>query len=208
MNNQNARPTLGEWMGGYGLQPGESFVHKQERVRTGGGLGSFGFTDELILTSQNLVLVKKGMFGNGKGVRVFPLNTIKVFQGQAQAVVGKKDGWAALDVYFDNGTEQFVFEGLTKKDATFWSQKINEVVTGAPAKVMSPSASAAELAAGAMKDTVGAFKDAFGLRSKTELAAAAAAVPIAGSCARCGAPISGIRGQAVTCDYCDSDTQL
>ncbi len=192
-------------MAEYDLQPGESFVHKNYRVRHGG----FGakYTDELILTSQNLVLLEKGVFGNGKGIRVFPLNQIKVFQGNAQAVLGKQqNGFPALDVYFENGTEHFGFE--SKKEATFWSQKINEVITGTPAKMISPDSSAADMVTEAVRDTVGVFKDALGFKSKGEVAAAAAAVPVAGHCVSCGAPVSGIRGQAITCSYCDTANQL
>jgi hypothetical protein len=191
---------------GYDLQPGESVVHKHDRVRHGGGFGS-SYTDELILTSQNLVLVKKGVFGNSKGIQVFPLNQIKVFQGHAQALVGKqRGGIPALDVYFQNGTEQFGFEG--KKEATFWSQKINEVITGTPANMTTPDSSPADAVTDVLKDTVGAFKDAFGFKSKAEVAAAAAAVPVAGRCVSCGAPVSGVRGQAITCSYCDTANQL
>ena len=136
-------------MAGYNLQPSESFVHKQDRVRHGGTWANY--TDELILTSQNLVLVKKGAFGNNKGIQVFPLNQIKVFQGHAQAVVGKgQNGSPALEVYFQNGTEHFGF--MNMKEATFWSQKINEVITGTPAKMISPNSSGAEKVTEAMKD--------------------------------------------------------
>ncbi len=96
----------------------------------------------------------------------------------------------------------------SKKEATFWSQKINEVITGTPAKMITPDSSPAEMVTDAMKDTVGAFKDAFGLKSKAEVAAAAAAVPVAGDCVSCGAPVSGIRGQAIICSYCDTPNQL
>ena len=42
-----------EQVAGYNLQPGECFVHKQGRVLYGKT-----YLDELILTSQNLVLLK------------------------------------------------------------------------------------------------------------------------------------------------------
>lgn len=193
-------------MGEYDLQPGESFVCREGGVQHGDGFLA-NYTDDLILTSQNLVLIKKGAFGNRKGVLVFPLNQIKVYQGHAQAVVGKlRGGGSSLDVYLQNGTEQFAFGNKNK--AVFWSQKIDEVITGTVAKMSSANPSGAEKLTGAVKDTVGAVKDVFGLRSKAEVAAAAAAAPVAGTCVSCGAPVSGIRGQAVTCSYCDTPNQL
>ena len=186
-------------MAGYNLQPTESFVHRHEGVLHGGFLAVY--TNELILTSQNLVLIKKGAFGNKKGFQVFPLREVKIFQGQAQALLGKqRNGLPALDVYFHNGTEHFGFQ--TKKEATFWSKKINEVITGAAADSL--NSSGAEKVAGAIKDTMDAFKDAFGFKSK----AAAAAVPVAGDCGSCGAPVSGVRGQAIVCSYCDTAIRL
>ncbi len=46
----------------YNLQPNEVMILKGEGVMHGGGFGS-SYTDELILTNLNLVLLKKGMFG-------------------------------------------------------------------------------------------------------------------------------------------------
>jgi LSD1 subclass zinc finger protein len=187
---------------GYNLQPGEAFVHRQGRV-----LYDRTYLDELILTSQSLVLlrtVKKGMFGSEQVTQVFPLSQIKIFQGRAQALLGKQQN--ALDVYFQNGIEQFGF--MNKNEATFWSQKINEVITGTPAKMTSPNPSGAEKVTEVMKDTVGAFRDALGFNSRAEVAAAAAAVPVAGDCVSCGAPLSGIRGQAIICSYCDTVNYL
>jgi hypothetical protein len=190
---------------GYYLQPGEAFVYKHVGVRHGGNYANY--TDDLILTTQNLVLLKKGAFGNSKGIDVFPLSQIRVFQGHAQAVVVKgQNGLPALEVYFQNGTEQFGFQG--KNEASSWSQKINEVITGAPAKMTSPNPSGAEKVAGVVKDTVGVFRDVLGYKSKDAVATAAAAVPVAGDCVSCGAPVAGIRGQAIICSYCDTANQL
>jgi len=186
---------------GYKLRPDEFFVLKHDNVRHGDGFWA-NYTDELILTSRNLVLIKKGAFGKNKSILVFPLNEIKIYQGHAQAVLGKlKNGSCSLDVYFLYGVEQFGF--VNKKDANFWSQKINEVVTGAPAKMVSPDSSTADKATQALKDTVAAFKGAFG---KAEVPVAT--VPVTRQCVSCAATVAGLRGQAVTCSYCGTANQL
>lgn len=174
-----------------------------------------GYTDELILTSHNLVLVKKGALGRTKGIRVFPLQQVRVFQGRAQAIVTKSRGrLPGLEVYLQNGTETFRFitdRGSSDREARFWSEKINEVITGTSSRIASADASLIDRASETVKDTVGAFKEAFGIRTKADIEAAAlaaASVPIAGDCTSCGAPVSGIRGQAVICSYCDMATQL
>lgn len=191
-------------MAGYNLQPGEAFVHKHEGVYHNGA-----YLNGLILTSQNLVLLKtarKGFLGSQQVTQVLPLSQIRIFRGQAQAVVDTQRSRHGLDVYFQNSTEHFSFK--SKKEAIFWSQKINEVITGTPSKMSSPNPSGTEQVTEVLKDTVGVFKDAFGFRSKAEVAAAAAAVPVAGDCVSCGAPVSGIRGQAIICSYCDTPNQL
>ena len=56
----------------YNLQPHEVVLLKDESVMHGGFWSAY--TDELMLTNLNLVLIKKGMFGNSKGVLTFPVN--------------------------------------------------------------------------------------------------------------------------------------
>jgi hypothetical protein len=187
----------------YGLQPNEVVLLKAVGVAHGGILSVY--TDELILTNLNLVLVKKGMFGNAKGVQVFPLNQIKVHERQAQAVLGKApNGMDALDVYFLNGQEQFRFQSGGKRTILTWVAKINETVTGQKAPVSSAGSLAipgAELVAGALKDTFDVFKGKFASKS-------AAPTASAGKCVACGAPMTGIQGQTLTCAYCGSAQQL
>lgn len=191
-------------MAAYSLQPNEVMLLKEVGV-SHGGLFS-GFTDELILTNLNLVLVKKGMLGNSKGVQVFPVSQIKVHNQQAQAILGKaSNGLDALDVYLLNGQEQFRFQSGGKRKILAWAAKINEVVTGQPAAQVRSSASlaipGAEAVAGALKDTFDVFKGKFGAKS-------AAPVATTGKCAACGAPMTGFQGQTATCEYCGSAQQL
>ena len=185
---------------GYALQPNEVVILKDENVKHGGS----SYTDELILTNLNLLVVKKGMFGRSKGVLTFPLDQIKVYDGQAQAVIGKAvNGTAALEVYFLNGQERFGFQSGGKKKVTEWIVRINEIVTGE--KASRPQAGmaipGAELVAGVLKDTLGVFTAKLGSKSN-------APVKVAGRCAACGAPLEGFQGQTVTCQYCGSTQQL
>lgn len=162
-------------------------------------------TDELMLTNLNLVLIKKGMFGNSKGILTFPLNHIKVYNNQAQATVGKaSNGFDLLEVYFLNGQEQFSFQVGGKKKINEWIAKINQAVTGEETPVQPDSGRAlpgAEKVASVLKDTLGVFRSKFEPQS-------AAPVRVASKCLSCGAPLAGLQGQAVTCEYCGSAQQL
>jgi hypothetical protein len=170
-----------------------------------GGLFS-AYTDELILTNLNLVLVKKGVLGNSKGIRTYPLNEIKVYNQEAQARIGKaRNGGALLEVYFVNGEEQFSFQSGGKKKVLDWATKINEVVTGqtAPEIGSGPSLAipGAELIADMWKDTLDVFKSKRGSKYDT-------AARVAAKCRACGAPVSGRQGQPITCEYCGTAQQL
>jgi len=187
----------------YNLQPNEAMLLNEERVRHGGIFASY--TDELILTNLNLVLVKKGTFGNSKGIRVFPVKQVKVYNGQAQAMIGKdKNGTPALEVYFLNGQEKFGFQSGGKKKILTWVAKINQVVTGqqSPAEQeMGTPLPGAELVAGVLRDTVAVFKAKLGPKAD-------APVRVAEKCSGCGAPISGTRGLTINCEYCGTVQQL
>jgi hypothetical protein len=187
----------------YNLQPNEVILLKEVSVMHGGFLS--GYTDELILTNLNLVLLKKGVFGNSKNVLTFPVNQIKVHNKQAQAAIAKTTrGADALEVYFLNGQQQFSFASGGKKKLNEWAAKINQAVTGQEAPAQRASSMAlpgAELVAGVLNDTLGVFKSKFGSGSRVP-------VKIASECRGCGAPLAGFQSQAITCVYCDSVQQL
>lgn len=101
----------------YNLQPHEVVLLKDESVMHGGFWSAY--TDELMLTNLNLVLIKKGMFGNSKGVLTFPVNQIKVHNQQAQAVIGKAtNGSDLLEVYFLNGRRSLPFRQVGRRSST------------------------------------------------------------------------------------------
>jgi hypothetical protein len=165
------------------------------------------FTDELILTNLNIVLVRKGIFGNAKGIQIFPLNQVKVFNGQAQVLLGKtRGGSPQIDVYLLNGQESFGFNN--KKEAVKWITNINKLITGNGAEVdtlPSMAIPGAEYIAETLKGTMDTFKGALGIKSKNNNEMP---TKVAKKCSSCGAPISGTKGQIIRCQYCDADHHL
>jgi hypothetical protein len=183
----------------YSLLPNEVVLIEDDAVMH--GKGSAG---ELTLTNLNLVVMNKGMLGTSKGFRTFPVNQIKVHNGQAQAQMGKARGFDVLVVQFPHGDEEFRFLRGGKNTIQTWIAKINEAATGQPpaaATVASRALPGTDRVAGVLKDTLGAF------RSKPA-ATPEAPVSVATKCISCGAPASGFRGQAITCPYCDTAQQL
>lgn len=183
----------------YTLLPNEVVVLKADSAIRGRSTSC-----ELMLTNLNLVVTAKNAFGGAKSVDCYPVNQIKVYNGQAQAKLSTTRGLDVLAIYFRHGEEEFRFSTGGKRTIQTWVATINETVTGQPAVVASPSvAPGAERVVGMLKDTLGAFKSI--RSSKTEEPAPTA---VATKCGSCGAPISGMRGQRVTCGYCDSAQHL
>ena len=186
----------------YNLQPNEVVLLKDESVAYG---RPGAYAHELILTNLNLVLLKKGMFGNVKGVVSFPLNQIKVYDQRAQAVIGRAgNGTNVLEVYLLNGQETFSFQFGGKRKLNIWVAKLNELVTGHDAsaeEVAGMALPGAGLVAGVLHDTIGVFRSKMG-------SASSGPAKVADKCSACGAPISGYKGQTVVCEYCDSAQQL
>lgn len=191
----------------YKMSPNEAMILKIEGVIHGGGVMS-NFSNDLMLTSQNLVVLVKGTFGGVKSIKTFPVNQIKSFNNQAQAILTKTNGgYPQVEVFFMNG-QQENFGLQSKKDATNLISKINQLVTGEDVEVDVATRSAipgTEIIADALGGTVDAFKGAFGFKSKKS---SDSDEKVAGKCSFCGAAITGKKGQVTRCPYCDAEQQL
>jgi hypothetical protein len=190
----------GEFVSKYNLLPNEVVLVSDDAVVHGKGASG-----EVILTNLNLVVMNKGIFGNSNGFQLFPVNQIKIYNGQAQAQMSKaRNGREVLVVHFGHGDEEFRFVRGGRQTIQTWIAKINEAVTGEPAvetEVASRALPGADRVAGVLKDTLGAF------RSK-RVATPEAPVSVTTKCISCGAPVNGRRGQAISCPYCDTAQQL
>ena len=199
-------------MANYDLLPNEAVLIRDERVFREGGSSI-----ELILTNLNLIMVSENVriFKTTTETETFPVNQIKVHNGQAQALLTKSRGRDVLDVYFLHGQEKFSFPNGGKKTIQTWIGKINGAVTGQPAAENGSSGSpgfdlvadalssvpGGDRVASVLKGTLGAFNSKRGAKPE-------AVVQIATKCVSCGAAVSGMQGQTVTCSYCLSAQQL
>ncbi|MDN3451027.1 PH domain-containing protein [Planococcus sp. APC 3906] len=190
------------------LMPNESIILKSKNVMHGGLMANY--TDELILTNQNIIHVKKGVFGNTKNVKKYPLNQIKIFNGKSQAILGKqRNGSPQLEIYFLNGHEFFGFQSLIKKEVVQWINAISKLVTGHESTTV-PSGFAllgTEYFSETIKGTVDIFKDTFGIQSK-KIDNSVSSEMVSKKCISCSAPLTGKKLQIMHCKYCDTDQVL
>ncbi|MGG3562747.1 hypothetical protein ABES03_14225 [Neobacillus rhizosphaerae] len=192
----------------YNLEPSESILIQSTGVCEGSGLMT-AFTDELILTNMNIIHVSKGLFGNTKSVRKYPLNQVKIINGEAQASMGKStNGIPNLQIYFTNGQLSFKFQSSAKKEIVKYVNGISKVLIGRESNLVANQFAipGAEIVAETLKDTIGVFKGTLGIKSKGK--AADEPVKATKKCIGCMSPLTGTKGQSIRCSYCDTDQIL
>jgi hypothetical protein len=197
-------------MGNYSLQANEVVIMRVDQVTHKKSTFSFE-NGELILTNLYLVWNAKKMFGMAKNTQQqYPLHSIKVFNGKAQVTFEKKSGGKPrLTIFFKDGQASFEFTNKSQDEVKTIANSINHTVTGTAEniyEVRNNSIPGVAKAAEALKGTVDVFKDAFGVKhsEKNETLNE----KVAKKCSSCSAPISGMKGHVVHCDYCDTDQQL
>lgn len=202
-------------MAKYQLQSNEGVVLQETGICYEPNKLSTAYTDELILTNLNLIHVRKGIFMGTKGVRYIPLNQVKVIGGKCQALVGKaQNGYAILQIYTQQGTEEFAFRTKAKKNAGIWANEISRLVTGRDSENALESQHAPEYdfkdtVVGQLKDAFGEVGAAFGIGfGKSGQQQKSSVERVSTKCSGCHAPITGVKGKAAVCKYCDTEQVL
>lgn len=148
-------------MENYSLAPNEGII-----IQYDGVYHNRKFSN-IVLTNQNLICVETngGIFKTTYNELKFPVNQIKVVNGQAQASVIKDgDDWT-LQILFKSGTEKFkfscdLFEKLKKKqEADKWVEQISLLLTGKSASNITDTS-----LIGGLKNVLGAV----GINTKTK----------------------------------------
>ena len=181
----------------YSLAPNEGIILQYDGVYHNGN------HSEIVLTNQNLICVEtnvKLLKKNTYNVLKFPVNQIKIVNGQVQASVIKEDDDWTLQVLLKNGTEKFQFFGefyeRTKKKqiANQWVEQISILLTGKSAeKIVDTSL------VGGVKNVLGSI----GINVKTKTPE-----NITTKCIGCRASLAGQKGQTIRCKYCDTEQTL
>ena len=196
----------------YHLQPDEWVVRKLDTgVWDGARVVMRNTQLELILTSRNLIVVSLSMQRKPKGSHSFPLEHIRVVGGRPQVFATGTYPMNVLEVHFHDGQQSFRFN--SKDELRDWVDDIHKLTTGRADELGTAtdfSSSGARTSGEPWKQTVDMFKASFGFPPKDDKRPVAVAVPerTARKCTSCSAPISGIVGRVVRCEYCQSDQQL
>lgn len=193
------------------LLPHETIILRDSVVQHDrGGLIDL-YSDELVLTNVALVVIHKSIMGGVKDIQRFSLDQIKVVNGVPQALFGtSSSGEQQLHVHFSHGVEAFTLGradndpgGLLdvllisprdkeKRNIAAWQSAISQAVLALPQKV-APAHIPQTLSP---KET------------SPQKASSPSPLAVTKKCMGCRAPLSGVQGQKVTCNYCDTEQVL
>lgn len=194
-------------MAEYRLSPDESIILRNTNIKSGGMMSSNN--DELLLTTKNIVHIKRGAFGGSKAINAIPVKAVKVHEDRAQVFYGKNPQTNAvqLQIYLINGEElkfDFLIDG--RRSVTKWVNELNKLATGDSNNIIYDETQEK----GAKGFVTGFIKEAMGMAGEPELARRLSpnAARSTQHCIGCGAPISGVVGQTVRCEYCDMEQTI
>lgn len=180
-------------MAGVNLASNEGIILQSTSVMSGSVWAAY--TDELILTNLNVILIKRGMFGNKKDEQRFPVSQIKKVNGKPQVMLGQNslNGSDQLHITFTHGVEWFEFQSSSKKEIAKWIKAIYELFNCVPEDEEEKGSLTTTLKKGAES-----IKNILGIKSENEITVKTI------KCSGCKAPLMGKTGQVVKCIYCDT----
>ena len=187
------------------LASNEGIILQSTSVMSGSVWGAY--TDELILTNLNVILIKRGMFGNKKKEQKFPISQIKKVNGKPQVMLGPNslNGADQLHIAFMHGIEWFEFQSRGKKEITKWIKAIYELFHYTPDNL--PIDEVKEemgVLSSTLKKGVDSIKNIFGVKSNNDTTSTVTSTVKNAKCSGCKAPLTGKPGQVVKCIYCDT----
>ena len=193
-------------MAEYKLLQDESIILRSTNVKPAGSRTSAN--DELLLTTKNIVHIRRGAFGGSKEIIAIPIKAVKTNADRAQVFYGKNPKTYAtqLQIYLVSGQElafDFIIDG--RRNVTKWVNELNKIVTGDSNNIIYD-----ENKEHGAKGLVSGIKEAMGMAGEPELAQrlSSTAARSTQHCMGCGAPITGVVGQMVRCEYCDMELML
>lgn len=185
------------------LMPEESIVLKSKSVMHGGLLAAY--TDDLILTNKHVIHISKGILGNTKKITKYPLNLIKISNGEPQVILEKYQNGVRIEIYYENEQVQFAFGSSNKREGAKWVNEIYKLLTGNESPKVSayPLIPGTEYIAETLKGTIHMFKNVFNGQNSVSNNAVPVEVNTS-SCISCSAPLTYEKGRSVQCKYCDT----
>ena len=176
----------------YELGPDEVVIMQEANVSDGRSQVA------LILTNQNIIEIQKGFFGGDKNSIKYSLGDLRVNNGKPNVLVGKaSDGSARLELYFNGFERYYSFKGLlTERKWASSIEKAYKVYITEKNKKEKVKRNLGTIFA-PIKGTLENAKKAVTPKPKEKEIRSV-------KCPKCGAQLSGPKGEDITCDYCSA----
>ncbi len=160
-----------------------------------------GYTDDLILTNLNIILIKRGVFGKKKSEQRFPVSDIKIINNKPQVMMSKMNSRNVdqLQIDFKNGIQHFEFSNKNKKEIAKWIKSIHELLN------CKEDGTTMDVVTDSLKKGVDSIKQIFGIKTDTKNTNDPQTQFLTARCHGCKAPLKGTRKQIVRCSYCDTE---
>lgn len=202
-------------MSEYNLAPGEFLIMQEKSVRLGTLSDNEDLT-ELVLTNHNIILVNDvdcGLFRTERYLKRCPLSDLQRHQGVAQTPVVKQKDRYCLQMLFPDETISVLFLDGARRTAERWSNAIQQAAAGDFNNIDASDVLPPELAEfiDGTKDFFGSFGGKKHNKKRTGSStseAVGASTSLSARCPGCHAPLTGYKGEIVTCSYCDTKHAL
>ena len=177
-------------MGVYNLSPDEFVILEKSAAKD-------GFNDwvALALTNQNLIEVLYSWRGAHKDTKKYPLLDLREKDGKPNVILAKTQ----LRMFFDGYDRQYTFE--TPRECKVWHDAIVKAYKERLAVLIKLQKQEAREERRATAVYTSVFNK---LDSAKGALLSRKAGPIERKCPRCGAELSGMKGEEVECPYCQS----
>ena len=156
----------------------------------------------LILTNQNIIQVNKGFRGTEKDAVQYPLSELKEYNGKPNIIEGKgSDGAHRLELYFSGYEKYYSFNSkITEHKWAGAIEKAYKAYMAEQKRLAKPKLNAGAIFA-PLRGTLESAKQVI-----TPKAKGAKAITV--KCPKCGAELTGGKGQEVICSYCDAAVKI
>ena len=189
----------------YTLGPDEGVILEAEGVSSESSMLA---SDDLVLTHRRIIWVGRSLWGKVKFTRDIPLNQVKVVDGVAQ-VRRSKEEHDQIEISLRDGRGlSFGFD--TPAEAKNWVKAVSEQVVGHPLEPEDAGPKPIpelQQAVKTAKNAVGSVAASFGIPTGGKGGNREVKV-VSVRCIGCHAPLTGKRGERVTCPYCDTEQVL
>lgn len=146
---------------------------------------------DLILTNKNIIQINMGFWGNPTNSDKYPLDDIRILNGKPNIIIGKYEkGSKCLEIFLMNGKLGYKFKGAFEINK--WANAIEKAHKDRMAEIKKSQKGDKGTLADSVKGTIERLIPTKNAQSKYC------------KCSRCGAELTGLKGEQVTCDYCNN----